>query len=208
MKEGKKMAHKPKEFDLKGLDGISDNQISQHRDILYAGYVNKLNEIEERLKSCDLSKANQVFSDFRALKTDETFALNGVILHELYFENLGGKGGKPAGSLANLIARDFGSFEKWAEEFKACGMAARGWVKLGLCFYDGKLHNYCLDSHNFNVPGGTAPILIMDVYEHAYTIDYGVKRPPYIEAFMKNIDWSVSEKRLGKLPEECRAASG
>jgi Fe-Mn family superoxide dismutase len=194
------MAHEPKKFELKGLDGISENQISQHRDILYVGYVNKLNEIEERLKDSDLTKANQIFSEFRALKADETFALNGVILHELYFENLGGKGGKPGGKLAELIDRDFGSFEKWADNYKACGMAARGWVKFGFCLYDGKLHNYCMDTHNFNVPGGTAPILIMDVYEHAYTIDYGVKRPPYIEAFMKNIDWSVAEKRLAGLP--------
>ena len=83
------MTYQAKKFELKGLDGISENQISQHRDILYAGYVNKLNEIEERLKNCDISKANQIFSDLRALKSEETFALNGVILHELYFENLG-----------------------------------------------------------------------------------------------------------------------
>jgi Fe-Mn family superoxide dismutase len=190
------MAHEPKKFDLKGLEGISDNQIAQHRDTLYAGYVKKLNEIEERLKDVDLGTANQIFSELRALKAEESFALNGVILHELYFENLGGKGGKPSGKLAELIDRDFGSFEKWEANFKACGMAARGWVKLGLCGYDGKLHNYCMDSHNSNVPGGTAPVLIMDVYEHAYMIDYGVKRPPYIDAFMKNIDWSVAEKRL------------
>src|SRR3972149_4583449 len=100
------MAHQPKKFTIKGLDGISDNQISQHMDILYAGYVNRLKEV-------DRSKANQVFSDFRALKADETFALNGVILHELYFENLNGKNEKkPTGKLGDLIAREFGSFEK------------------------------------------------------------------------------------------------
>lgn len=190
------MPHQPKKFELKGLDGISDNQISQHRDILYAGYVNKLNEIEERLKSVDVSKANQIFSDLRALKADETFALNGVVLHELYFENLGGKGGKATGKLSDMIALNFGSFDKWAENFKACGMSARGWVILGLCAYDGRLHNYCLDTHNFNFPANTAPILVMDVYEHAYAIDYGVKRPPYIEAFMKNIEWAAASRRL------------
>jgi len=190
------MPHQPKKFELKGLDGISDNQISQHRDILYAGYVNKLNEIEERLKGVDVSEANQIFSDLRALKADETFALNGVVLHELYFENLGGKGGKPTGKLSDLIALNFDSYEKWAENFKACGMAARGWVLLGLCAYDGRLHNYCLDTHNFNFPANTSPVLVMDVYEHAYAIDYGVKRPPYIEAFMKNIEWAAAEKRL------------
>ncbi|MBI5887004.1 MAG: superoxide dismutase [Deltaproteobacteria bacterium] len=193
------MAHQPKKFELKALDGISDNQITQHKDILYVGYVNKLNEIEERLRTVDASKANQVYSDFRGLKADETFALNGVVLHELYFENLGGKGSKPKGKLADLIAKEFGSLEKWTENFKACGMAARGWVILGLCAYDGKLHNYCLDTHNFNFPANTVPVLVMDVYEHAYVIDYGVKRPPYIDAFMKNIDWAAAERRLERI---------
>ena len=193
------MAHQVKKFEIKGLDGISDNQISQHRDILYAGYVNKLNEIEEKLQTSDRSKANQVYSEFRALKADETFALNGVILHELYFENLNNKSEKkPGGKLADMIAGDFGSFEKWQEDFKACGMAARGGVILGLCPYDSKLHNYCLDTHHFNVPVCVTPVLVMDVYEHAYVIDYGVKRPPYIDAFMKNIDWSVAQKRLSQ----------
>ncbi len=192
------MAHQPKKFDLK-LDGISDNQIAQHRDILYAGYVKKLNEIEERLMNVDISKANQTFSDLRALKADETFALNGVVLHELYFENLGGKNMKPQGKLSDLIAREFGSFEKWSDNFKACGLAARGWVILGLNVYDGKLHNYCLDAHNANVPVNVIPILVMDVYEHAYTIDFGVKRQPYIDAFMKNIEWSVCAGRLEKI---------
>ncbi len=209
------MPHQPKKFELKGLDGISDNQISQHRDILYAGYVNKLNEIEERLKAVDVSKANQIFSDLRALKADETFALNGVVLHELYFENLGGKGGitpsggKPKGKLADLIATEWGSFEKWAENFKACGMSARGWVIMGLCAYDGRLHNYCLDTHNFNFPANTSPLLVMDVYEHAYAIDYGVKRPPYIEAFMKNVEWAAASRRLERinLDEVAKAAA-
>ncbi len=192
------MAHQPKKFDLK-LDGISENQISQHRDILYAGYVNKLNEIEERLKTVDLSKANQTFSDLRALKVDETFALNGVVLHELYFENLGGKGGKPTGGLSDMIAKEWGSYDKWAENFKACGMAARGWVILGISAYDGKLHNYCLDAHNSIVPVNVMPILVLDVYEHAYTIDFGVKRPPYIDAFMKNIEWSVCARRFSSI---------
>jgi len=192
------MAHQPKKFDLK-LDGISENQISQHRDILYTGYVNKLNEIEDRLRNVDISKANQTFSDLRALKADETFALNGVVLHELYFENLGGKNMKPKGKLSDLIAREFGSFEKWSDNFKACGMAARGWVILGLSAYDGKVHNYCLDTHNSNVPVHVMPILVMDVYEHAYTIDFGVKRQPYIDAFMKNIEWNICAQRLEKI---------
>ncbi|MDH4226327.1 MAG: Fe-Mn family superoxide dismutase [Deltaproteobacteria bacterium] len=190
------MPYEPRKFDLKGLDGLSDNQISQHRDTLYVGYVNKLNEIQEKLKTADRGKANQIYSELRALKADETFALNGVVLHELYFENLGGKGGAPSGGLLKAIEADFGSFDKWVEDFKASGMAARGWVMLGKCGYDGKLHNWGLDSHNNNFPALATPVLIMDVYEHAYAIDYGVKRPPYIEAFMKNIDWKAAEKRF------------
>ena len=191
------MAHTVKKFDIKGLDGISDDQIAQHRDILYAGYVKKLNEIEEKLKTVDLSTANQVFSDLRALKIEESFALNGVILHEIYFGSLGGKkGDKPSGTLMDLVERDFGSYDEWEENFKACGLAARGWAILGLSTYDGKVHNWCLDAHNSLVPFGAVPILAMDVYEHAYTIDYGVKRPPYIDAFMRNVDWKVCEKRI------------
>jgi Fe-Mn family superoxide dismutase len=192
------MTHQVKKFDLT-LEGISDKQISQHRDILYAGYVNKLNEIEERLKTADITKANQAFSDFRALKVEETFALNGVVLHELYFENLGVKSAKPTGKLSDLLAREFGSFDKWIENLKACGMAARGWVILGLCTYDGKLHNYCLDAHNDRVPVSVVPILVLDVYEHAYTIDFGVKRAPYLDAFVKNINWDAAAKRLDRV---------
>ena len=190
--------HQPKKFDLKP-EGLSDALIAAHRDTLYVGYVNKLNEIEERQKKTDLATANQAFSDWRAVKIEESFAYNGVVLHEYYFENLTGKGGKPTGKLSDLITGEWGSFEKWFDEFKACGMAARGWVMLALSLYDGKLHNYCLDAHNDKVPVNALPILVMDVYEHAYFMDYGAKRAPYIEVFMKNINWAVCSKRLDKV---------
>ena len=195
------MAHAAKNYDaLKGgaVKGLSDAQLDQHFT-LYKGYVAKLNEIEEKLASVDNTKPNYSFNEYSELKRREAVAFNGSFLHELYFENLGGKGGKATGKLSDMIARDFGSFDKWTENFKACGMAARGWVVLGVTTYDGKLHNYCLDTHNFNVPWGCIPLLVMDVYEHAYTIDYGVKRPPYIDAFMKNINWAVCSKRLDKI---------
>ncbi len=190
------MAHEAKEFTLSGLKGISDDQISQHKDILYTGYVNKLNEIEEKLKGVDITSANQIYSELRALKIEEVFALNGMVLHELYFENLGNVQESPGGKLAEMITRDFGNLDKWTAEFKACGMAARGWVLLSYSYVDSKLHNYCLDSHNLNLPARSTPLLVMDVYEHAYAIDYGVKRPPYIDAFMENIKWSKVEERF------------
>lgn len=191
------MAYEAKKFPLEGkLDGISDNQIQQHRDTLYAGYVNKLNEITEKLKTADRSKANAVYSEFRALKAEESFALNGVILHELYFENLAGRGTSIGQDTKRVIERDFGSYDKWLEDFKACGMSARGWVIFGYSIYDSKVHNYILDAHHFNVPARVVPVIVLDTYEHAYMIDYGVKKAPYIEAFIKNIDWNVAEKRL------------
>ena len=198
-----KMAHEPKSYPLEGkLDGISDNQLQQHRDVLYKNYVNKLNEIEDTLKTVDRSKANGIYSAFRGLKTEETFALNGVVLHELYFENLGGKGGRSGGRIAELMNRDFGSYDKWFEDYKACGASARGWVVLAYSLYDGKLHNYLTDTHHFHFPVLALPLLVLDVYEHAYMIDYGVKRPPYLEAFSKNINWDVVNNRIemfGKL---------
>ncbi|MBI5192023.1 MAG: superoxide dismutase [Nitrospirae bacterium] len=193
------MSHEIKKFEMGKLEGLSENQISQHKDILYVGYVNKLNEIEDRLGTADRTKANQIYSEYRALKADETFALNGVVLHELYFDNLGGSGGNPTGKIADLINRDFGSAEKWIEDFKACGMAVRGWVMLAYSFYDGRLHNYGADAHHNNYPALAWPLLVMDVYEHAYTIDYGVKRPPYIETFMKNINWDAANRRLERI---------
>ncbi|HBG47222.1 MAG TPA: superoxide dismutase [Deltaproteobacteria bacterium] len=192
------MPHQPKKFDIRP-EGLSEAQITNHRDILYVGYVNKLNEIEERQRKLDTSTANQVFSDWRAVKIEESFALNGVILHEYYFENLTGKGGKPTAKLGELISREWGSFEKWSEEFKASGLACRGWVILALSIYDGKLHNFCLDAHNEKVPINIVPILVMDVYEHAYFLDYGAKRAPYIDAFMKNINWNICQKRLERV---------
>lgn len=180
------------------MRGISKEEIDQHYGILYKGYVNKLNEIRNKLENVDLSAANQTYSDLRGLKTEETFALNGAKLHEWYFDNLGGPGGKAHGRILELIERDFGSYERWEAEFKAIGLAVRGWVVLAYDLDDQKLHNYGQDAHNIGVPWGAYPLLILDVYEHAYGIDYGVKRAPYIDAFMNNIDWDEVNRRLAK----------
>lgn len=176
---------------------LSENQLAQHYT-LYEGYVNKTNEIWTGYETVDRSKANQTYSQFRGLKTEESFALNGVKLHEAYFYNMGGKGGRPTGKIAELIDRDFGSFEKWEEDFKASGIAARGWVVLAFDLDDRRVHNYSQDSHNVGAIWAAVPLLVLDTYEHAYTIDYGVKRPPYIDNFMKTIDWDEVNARLEK----------
>lgn len=180
------------------MDGISKEEIDQHYGILYKGYVTKLNEIRGKLDTVDYSTANQSYSDLRGLKTEEVFCLNGTKLHEWYFDNLGGKGGEASGRIRELIERDFGSYEKFETEFKMTGLAVRGWVVLAYDLDDGKLHIYGQDAHNVGTPWGAYPLLILDVYEHAYGIDYGVKRAPYLDAFMKNVDWNEVNERLAK----------
>ncbi len=180
------------------MEGISKEEIEQHYGILYKGYVNKLNEIRGKMEHVDLATANQSYSELRALKTDESFCLNGTKLHEWYFDNMGGKGGEAHGRAKELIDRDFGSYKNFEAEFKATGLAVRGWVVLAYDMDDERLHIVGQDAHNVGVPWGAYPLFVMDVYEHSYGLDYGVKRAPYIEAFMKNVDWEEVNKRLAK----------
>lgn len=182
----------------KELEGISEKTTSIHHDKLYQGYVKKWGEIQEKLTATDKSAANATYSELRELKLEETFAANGVLLHEAYFDALGGDGHQ-AGEIAETIKKDFGSFETWQEEFKALGMCARGWVVLAYDFNDGKLHNYLADLHNQGGIWGTAPLLVLDVYEHAYFIDYGSDRKTYIEDFFKNLNWAKISERYTKI---------
>ena len=183
------MELQPKALKYKKLDGLSEKQLSEHHDVLYAGYVKKVNEIRSKLMNVDKTTTNATYSDLRELKVEESFALNGVKLHEGYFDNMGGKGGKATGDVGKWIESDFESYEQWEEEFRALGIAARGWVVLAFDLDDGMLHNYICDVHNQGGIWNCVPLLILDVYEHAYFIDYGTGRKSYIETFMKNIDW-------------------
>ena len=120
-------------------------------------------------------------------------------LHEAYFDNLGGQGGTPVGKVAKMIARDFGSVEKWLAEFAACGLAARGWVVLAYDLEEKCLCNFIADVHNQGGVWGAVPLLVLDVYEHAYFLDYATARKKYVETFMANVDWSAVNSRLEKL---------
>ncbi len=182
----------------KDLEGISRRQIEEHHDVLYKGYVNKLNEIEAKVPASDAAEANATYSLIRELKKEEVFATDAIRLHEMYFENLGGEGRGPSGPIMDLIKEDFGSYEKWETEFRALGVASRGWVVMAFDWTDGRLHNYLTDIHSEGV-WDASPILIMDVYEHAYFIDYGTARKKYIEAFMRNLNWEVANKRVQDL---------
>ena len=192
------MPYSPKPLPFNELTGISKKTMEIHHGKLYTGYVNKRNEIEEKLKNVDLASANQTYSDLRALKVEETFAGNGVVLHEAYFGVLGGKGERPSGTLLSAIEKEWDSYEKWEAEFKATGMAVRGWVVLAYDTNDGRLHNYVGDAHNQGGMWGAIPILVLDVYEHAYFIDYGSDRKIYIEDYMKNVNWKAAEAVYSK----------
>jgi Fe-Mn family superoxide dismutase len=172
------------------LDGISRETIEAHYK-LYQGYVNKRNEILGKLAEVDLSSANQVYSDLRALKVDLTFAIGGIKNHEVYFEHLGGKGGDPAGVFADLVRRDFGSVESWKADLKATGLAGRGWAWTAYDFDEGRLLNYIGDAQNTFPVWNASPLVALDVYEHAYFIDYGTDRAAYIDAFFNNLDYDV-----------------
>ena len=187
-----------KKLKYESLDGLSEKQLKEHHDVLYAGYVKKIGEIEEKLKSVDLSSANATYSDLRELKMEETFALNGVKLHEGYFDNMVSAGSPASGKIMEMIAKDFGSYENWEKEFKAMGLCARGWVVLGYDLDGKKLKNILCDSHNQGAPWNMLALLIMDVYEHAYFIDYATGRKAYIEAFFKNIDWKYVDMRISE----------
>ena len=185
-----------KPLTYKTLPGLTEKQLAEHHDVLYVGYVKKTDEIREKLKTVDLTKANGTHSDLRELKLEEGFAVNGVRLHEGYFSALGGNGGKPTGNLLKMIEQDFGSYEKWEAEFKALGLCARGWVVLAFDWEDMKLHNYIADVHNHGGIWGCSTLMILDVYEHAYFLDYGTNRKGYIETFMKNISWKHAEGKF------------
>ncbi len=177
-----------KKLSFQGLKGISSKAIENHYGKLYQGYVKKYQEIQDRLAVVDVTLANATFSDLRELKVEESFALNAIILHEAYFDILGGDG-KQSGKILEAIKNDFGSVEKWEAEFRALGLASRGWVVLYYDFNEGKLRNGLADTHNLYGIWGTAPILVLDMYEHAYFMDFGADKKAYIETFFHNLNW-------------------
>ncbi len=179
------------------LDGISRAAVEAHYK-LYQGYVNKRNEILGTLGGVDLSGANQVYSEVRALKVELSFAVGGIKNHEVYFEHLGGDGGDPTGPIAGLITRDFGSAEAWRTDLKATGMAGRGWAWTAYDWDEGRLFNYLGDAQNTYPIWNATPLVALDVYEHAYFLDFQTDRAGYIDAFFANLDWAVVNDWVSK----------
>ena len=188
----------PKTFAaIRELNGICARTMEEHYE-LYKVYVNKVNEIQKKLDGADRAAANQIYSEYRSLRTDLSFAVGGVKNHDTYFAHLGGKGGQPAGRVMEMIQRDFPSYDAWLADFKAAGMAARGWVWLAYDHDWNVLTTATGDAQNTFPIWNATPILAMDVYEHAYWIDYGRARGKYMDAFFNNLDWDAVAQNLDR----------
>jgi Fe-Mn family superoxide dismutase len=191
------MAYSAKDYSrLIGMEGFSETLLKNHFT-LYQGYVTNTNKLLDTLEAM-LKDGKTGTPEYAELKRRLGWEFNGMRLHEYYFENLGGKGGiNKEGRLAKAISENFGSYEAWEKDFKATGtMRGIGWVILYQDLSNGRLINFWINEHDVSHPAGCNPILIMDVFEHAFMIDYGLKRADYIEAFFKNIDWKAVESRL------------
>ncbi len=188
-----------------GVGAISAKTLAIHSDKLYAGYVKKSEEIVEKIHALFRSgevEGNATYSELRGLKAAETFAANGVYLHEWYFDVLGGGGdNSQAPELTKALVEKFGSFEDAIKKMSTLAMAARGWAVLCWDTKIGKLKQYNADSHDQGGVWGCLPIIVLDVYEHAYFIDFGSDRKAYIEAFWKNFDWKAAEELYLKVRE-------
>ncbi len=165
---------------------------------LYEGYVNNINKIDNELMwgnpQRDLS--NTTFSYYRECKRGETFAMNGVILHELYFQNIGGDEDNPGSDIKTKLELYFGNYENWKEDFIASAKASRGWAVLAYDQRSSRLRNTSLDAHDLGNISYSAPILVLDMYEHAYFLQYADNKAEYINNFMKNINWKVIGDRM------------
>ena len=171
------------------LNGISARLIESHYENNYGGALNRLNAISEEIEQLDLATSGQSLA---RLKCDEMVALNSTLLHELYFASLGGDGRVLPDGLTSAIAKDFGSVDRWRQEFVgiANGLAGgSGWALLTYVPRDGRLVNQIASDHAQSIAGGV-PILALDMYEHAYQMDYGAKAGDYVDAFMRAIHWT------------------
>ncbi|HXH62491.1 MAG TPA: superoxide dismutase [Fimbriimonadaceae bacterium] len=166
---------------------------------LWQGYANKTNALRKMMAEPGSGEgANQIYSNLRALKVNYAFAYGGYINHSVYFNTLGGNGGAATGDVATLINEAYGSFDAWLADWKATGMAGRGWAFLAYDHDEQRVHNYIGDSQDTWPTWNNTLLLAMDVYEHAYYLDFKTARPKYIEAYVQCIDWDAVNARVPK----------
>jgi Fe-Mn family superoxide dismutase len=189
---------KPLSCDPARLNGLSERLVVSHWENNYGGAVKRLNAIEQRLGELNWGSA-PVF-EINGLKREEMIASGSMILHEVYFDSLGGTGGDPSGTLKAAIARDFGSVDAWRAEFSAMGKAqggGSGWTLLVWSPRRARLVNAWAGDHAHNLAGAT-PLVALDMYEHSYHMDFGAKAGAYVDAFMNNLSWAAAEAVFAK----------
>jgi Fe-Mn family superoxide dismutase len=187
---------KPLPFDPTKLQGLSERLVRSHWENNYGGAVKALNAVEQRLAAtlADPDLPPYLYGDW---KREELVRTGSVVLHEHYFANLGGDG-RPSGSAAALLKEWFGSVEAWEAEFRRTGMAlsgGSGWVVLARNLQTGAVHNYWLWDHQHQ-PAMAVPLLVLDMYEHAYHMDYGAAAAKYLDAFFRNVQWDEVIRRV------------
>jgi Fe-Mn family superoxide dismutase len=190
---------RPLPFDAAAVPGLSAKLLTSHHDINYGGAVKRLGAIKAEFSALDPAKAPGF--TINGLKREELIAWNSMILHEIYFAGLGGAASRPAAALASAVERDFGSHARWAAEFTGMGKAlagGSGWVLLTWSERDGRLTNQWAADHTMTLAGGT-PLIALDMYEHAYAIDYGAKAADYVDAYMKVVNWDAASRRFDRL---------
>lgn len=192
---------KPLSLDPKSIKGISEKVLVSHYENNYVGAVKRLNAIGAQLAELDFAKAPNFVVN--GLKREELIAANSMILHEVYFDSLGG-GAAPSGALLEAIRRDFGSLDRWHTEFSAMGKAeggGSGWVILSYSPRDKRLVNQWAADHTTTLAGGR-PVLVLDMYEHAYHMDYGAAAARYVDVFMDAIRWDNAVKLYERYSRE------
>ena len=184
---------KPLPFEASKLKGLSEKLITSHHQNNYGGAVKRLNQIQQQIGGLPKDAAPYQMG---SLKREELIATNSMILHEFYFGNLGGDG-KASGTIVDLMKAQYGTVEMWEQDFRLTGMSlggGSGWVILNYNPRENAVHNYWAADHTHSLAWG-APLLVMDMYEHAYQMDYGANARGYIDAFFQNINWDAVNRR-------------
>jgi len=188
---------KPLRFNPAKLRGLSEKLILSHHQNNYSGAVKRLNQIQQQIANLPKNAAPYQLG---SLKREELIATNSMILHEFYFNNLGGDG-KPNGGIVDLIKSQYGAYEAWEHDFRLTGMSlggGSGWVIMNYNFRENTIHNYWSWDHTHSLAWGE-PLLVLDMYEHSYHMDYGTNVSGYIDSFFQNMHWDEVNQRLKRV---------